>query len=89
MPYLKGFERERIEAGLCPATPGELNYSISKLIDRYLRFHAPVRYQHLNDVLGALQGAKLEFYRRIVVPYEDKKIIENGDIYCEQYSTQL
>ena len=76
MPYLKGFERERIEAGLCPATPGELNYSISKLIDRYLRFHAPVRYQHLNDVLGALQGAKL-------------KIIENGDIYCEQSSTQL
>ena len=87
MPYLKGFERERIEAGLCPATPGELNYSISKLIDRYLRFHAPVRYQHLNDVLGALQGAKQEFYRLVVVPYEETKRQEDGNVFGGYHET--
>jgi hypothetical protein len=38
-------------------------------------------YQSINDVLGALEGAKLEFYRRIAAPYEDTKIQENGDVY--------
>jgi hypothetical protein len=38
-------------------------------------------YQRLNDALGALEGAKLEFYRRVVVPYEDWKMTENGDVY--------
>jgi len=32
-------------------------------------------------VIGALEACKLEFYRRAVVPYEDKKIKENGDVY--------
>jgi len=33
--------------------------------------------------MGALEGAKLEFYRRVVVPYEEKKMKENGDVYNE------
>jgi hypothetical protein len=37
-------------------------------------------YQHFNDVLGALEGAKLELYRRRIAPYEDTKIVENGDV---------
>ena len=37
-------------------------------------------YQAINDIIGALESAKLEFYRRPVAIYEDKKIIENGDI---------
>ena len=35
----------------------------------------------LDDVLGALEGAKLEFVRRVVVPYEERKMKENGDVY--------
>lgn len=31
--------------------------------------------------MGAVEGAKTEFYRRIAVPYEEKKIRENGDVY--------
>jgi len=38
-------------------------------------------YQTINDIIGALEGAKMEFYRRVVVPYEDKKIKDNGDVY--------
>lgn len=33
------------------------------------------------DILGALEGAKLELYRRKISPYEDIKIEENGDVY--------
>jgi len=37
-------------------------------------------------VLGALEGAKTEFIRRVITPYENKKCAENGDVYsclCE------
>jgi hypothetical protein len=33
-----------------------------------------------NDAIGALEGAKLELYRRYVSAYEDDKIKENGDV---------
>lgn len=33
------------------------------------------------DALGALECCKLEFYRRVAAPYEDSKIISNGDVY--------
>ena len=41
----------------------------------------PLTYQTMNDIIGALEGAKLEFYRRVVVPYENDKIEQNGDVY--------
>jgi len=31
-------------------------------------------------MIGVLECVKQEFYRRKVAPYEDIKIIENGDI---------
>lgn len=30
---------------------------------------------------GAIEAAKLEFYRRVVAPYEDQKLLDNGDVY--------
>ena len=57
-----------------------MNYAISMLCKEYIaRFGC--YYTHLNSVMGVLESAKLEFYRRVVAPYEDKKIEENGDIY--------
>jgi hypothetical protein len=32
-------------------------------------------------VVGALEACKLEFYRRVVTPYEENKMKENGDVY--------
>jgi hypothetical protein len=60
-------------------TAGELNYQFTELLIDYFKRNS--NYQGINDIIGALEGAKLEFYRRIVAPYEDKKILENGDIY--------
>lgn len=62
-----------------PDNPGELNYVITMLIKNYFN-HKPC-YQSINDIVGALEGAKLEFYRRVAAPYEDLKITENGDVY--------
>lgn len=39
------------------------------------------KYDSLNAVIGVLECAKQEFYRRAAVPYENQKITENGDVY--------
>jgi hypothetical protein len=78
MPYINKNRRE--SATWAPETPGELNYAITDAINSY-RVGKPLGYQTINDILGAIEGAKLEFYRRIVVPFEEKKRKKNGDVY--------
>lgn len=80
MPYIP--EHVRSTAAVAPETPGDLNYAITITLKRYLdRWQGNYSYKDLNDILGAIEGAKLEFYRRVVVPYEDKKMEQNGDVY--------
>jgi hypothetical protein len=79
MPYIKQKVREEI-GERWPLNSGELNYAITILLIDYFKRNGG-RYQQINDVIGALEGAKLEFYRRVATPYEDEKIIENGDVY--------
>jgi hypothetical protein len=82
MPYIHELKRQYLthldETYL--TDPGELNYAITVLMRNYWN-GSDKTYQAINDILGALEGAKLEFYRRVVVPYEDEKIRLNGDVY--------
>lgn len=84
MPYIKQERRQEIDAyehdGKPPQFAGELNYWLTTQVLNYWR-GGRQDYQRLNDIMGALEGAKLEFYRRIAAPYEDNKIEENGDVY--------
>ena len=80
MPYIP--QERRAEAANAPTNAGELNYAITRLVRDYLhRLVLPFNYQDINDVLGALEGAKAEFYRRVAQPYEDGKCATNGDVY--------
>ncbi len=81
MPYIPPKDRQRLDAGSAPQTVGELNYVITRIIDNYLQQHDGASYTQLNAVIGALECAKLELYRRIAAPYEDEKIRENGEVY--------
>lgn len=79
MPYIPQSTREL----LChdrPYNTGELNYVISKAINDYLS-QKTFNYEALNEVIGALECAKLEIYRRLVAPYEDRKKLANGDVF--------
>lgn len=81
MPYIVRERRDEIvKEYQKPQTPGELNYAFTEFANMYLR-RAGLNYQTINDIMGAFEGAKAEFYRRIASPYEDKKIKENGDVY--------
>lgn len=82
MPYIE--QEKRLDALTKPGTPGELNYTITTLIDEYLdnpEFGEVPDYERLNSVVGVLECAKLEFYSRLVAAYEDRKRAENGDVY--------
>ena len=82
MPYIENKLRQRLTPNVCPLTEGELNYAITKLCLKWLDGFRPGQsYRHLNTIIGALECAKLEFYRRMVGPYEDKKKKENGEVY--------
>lgn len=59
---------------------GVLNYCISRLINETLGKDG-WRYKKINRAIGVLECAKQEFYRRVAIPYEDKAIDKNGDIY--------
>ena len=82
MPYIKQENKEVFENIVLPgtATSGELNYLITKICQHYIVDHG-LCYKTLNEVVGALECCKLEFYRRLISKYEDSKIEENGDVY--------
>jgi hypothetical protein len=79
MPYIDPAKRLELTERR-PENVGELNYVFTLFIAAYCR-QKGISYQTINDVLGALEGAKLEFYRRIAAPYENQKLLANGDVY--------
>jgi hypothetical protein len=83
MPYITQDVRIDMAEKLCVpemSTPGELNYVLTTVVLDYLEAHE-LSYSTINDILGAMEGAKAEFYRRVAAPYEDRKIKQNGDVY--------
>ena len=58
---------------------GTLNYLVTMICGIYLTEQGE-RYKTYNDIVGTLECAKLELYRRLIAPYEDKAIERNGDL---------
>lgn len=84
MPYIRQDLRRELDPSLecgdmVPDEPGELAYYITRVIQDYLP--SEPRYPDYASVLGVLETVKQEFYRRVVVPYEDNKRADNGDVY--------
>ena len=92
MPYIKTENRAKFEIilkwflirpELNNLSSGEINYLITKIIDRQLGFNP--KYEDYNRMIGILEAVKLEFYRRQVAEYENKKKKENGDVYEKKF----
>lgn len=82
MPYITPERRLKIDAHNTPTTIGELNYEItSTILDYFYANNFEINYTNINSVIGVLECAKLELYRRVAAPYEDVKKEENGDVY--------
>jgi hypothetical protein len=85
LPYIKKHEREILDSNKRSAhSAGELNYGITNMIIEYF-YENGTNYQTFNDVVGVLECAKLELYRRKIGSYEDAKINDNGDVYPVEF----
>jgi len=51
---------------------GVLNCAISLVLSNYIKAQG-LSYSTINDIVGALDCAKMEFYRKVAVPYEERK----------------
>src|SRR3990167_7968672 len=82
MPYIEGSDRVDVDVAIhslldymewCGCTPGILNYIITKIAIKYINTHGK-KYATINDVIGVLNAATHELYRRVAANYEDEKI---------------
>ena len=86
MPYIKMSER-RHGNEVYNETPGSLAYNITQQIIDFLderRCQGKKKNNNFDDyatAVGVVELAKLELARRLIYPYEDKKIKESGDVY--------
>ena len=89
MPYIAPEDRREFTRALAEMqdtvhrhglSNGELNYLFTRLAMMYLHRHGET-YNTLSDVVKAFECAKLEFYFRMVAPYETRKRLQNGDVY--------
>jgi hypothetical protein len=90
MPYIPQQQRIDIHNDLLddelgglnwtPENAGELNFLVSTFIANYIKTKG-LKYAVVNEMVGALECAKMELNRVIIGPYEDVKIEENGPVY--------
>lgn len=59
--------------------PGDLAYVIYRICQLYVIKHGR-SFAVLNAIVGVLTTTKDEFTRRVLAPYEDRKMRENGDV---------
>lgn len=92
MPYIKQEQRELVKSDIDRIAneiakmqfddpevnvEGVVNYVISRLLETV---YTTPSYREINDVIGVLECAKMEYYRKNAAPYEDQKEQENGPV---------
>ena len=90
MPYIESRSRKEIDPELkpildyikenVPLPSGDYNYIITRICNSIIMSNG-LKYSVINEVVGVLECVKQELYRRVAVPYEDRKKIQNGDVY--------
>ena len=95
MPYIKKEDRkiydsdiesliEKLNAYNDPLMPfripsGDVVYILYKLLTKVYGFKNS-NFEIKHKALGILESAKLEYYRKVMAPYENQKEKENGEI---------
>lgn len=85
MPYVNKWNREMLadfDGTKSAMTLGELNFQFHALVFKYLGDRG-LSYDNIAGITGVLENVKQELYRRSFAPYEDQKIMDNGDVYPE------
>ena len=88
MPYIKNekrLDRQAAIEGLAQwlILPWDLNHAVCALVNEVLKRRG-VSYKLLGQIMGDLDCAQREIYRRVAAPYEDWKMFANGDVFSEE-----
>ena len=59
---------------------GDLNYTICELSGQLMLKTGGMGYTNVSNWIDGVHGAERELTRRLLNPYEDEKIRENGDV---------
>jgi len=82
MPYIKQKDRLKMDEVVNAMVKsnvlvnGDLNYILYK----FCKYHIYPSYNNYKNFCGELRQCAIEIERRILGPYEDRKIEENGDV---------
>lgn len=83
MPYIQKAPRKDFDKWIYDRpfirSTGDLNYIITRLTLQFL-LQEGLKYANLDRIIGTLDLIKTEIKDRVVRPYENKKIKENGDV---------
>lgn len=86
MPYIKQEARtQRMKEALIVLkgeiqNKGDLNYVICQLTGMLIEKTGGMGYTNVSNWIDGVHGAERELTRRLLNPYEDLKIQENGDV---------
>ena len=85
MPYTKKWDRgpqypllEKLAEVI--ENKGDLNHAICELTAMLILKTGGMSYTNVSKWIDAVNGARKEMERRLLAPYEDVKIKENGDV---------
>lgn len=84
MPYIDKegrtfFDKYLDNVGPNITNKGDLNYCVTQLALHYIKAHGK-SYTNISEAASALVDAADEIKRRLLAPYENQKINENGDL---------
>ena len=93
MPYIKDEEKVTFEETIHKLSTfitnkGHLNYAICELVG-ILIVQTGVSYTNMSEKIDTVHDAENELRRRLLNPYEDLKIKENGDVPSFQHILQI
>ncbi len=84
MPYIPDKEKREMsdyieDLYVFIESKGDLNYVICELVGRLIE-NGKISYTQMSEWIDAVHDAETELRRRLLFPYEDLKIKENGDV---------
>jgi hypothetical protein len=86
MPYIKQEDRtSAIKAAISTLAKalenkGDLNYAVCELTGQLILKSGGMGYTNVSNWIDGVHGAERELTRRLLNPYEDEKILQNGDV---------
>ncbi len=82
MPYIKPELRHMMDtvAELMRAVNVKANGDLNYILFKFCKYSVEPSYNNYKNFCGELRQCATEIERRILAPYEDQKIKENGDV---------